>query len=84
MGSDHSQLDRPCLHVYVIPTLRLRLHLDVIHLFLDYYYYATAGGARIWVRIPKPLFYVLWPNRTNTLDPVEDIPYYYANCSIHH
>ncbi len=44
----------------------------------DYYYYATAGGARFWVRSMSLASSIC-------LIPVivEEVPYYYANCPVH-
>ena len=47
MGRDYPQFGRSRCYVYVILPLFL---LDVLTHLEDYYYYATAGGAKFWVR----------------------------------
>ena len=57
MGSHHPEPHGPCLHVYVL--FPLILPTAWLMSIADYYYYATAGGARIWVRPITVLSYLL-------------------------
>lgn len=51
MGCNQPQSCGPCLNVLVLLFMHVySLGRDLPVIFADYYYYATAGGARIWVR----------------------------------
>ena len=61
LGRHLPQPRGPCSHVLVLsPALRLAAVSDQRLVVIDYYYYATAGGKKIWVRLDTtPLSNVL-------------------------
>ena len=76
MGPHFDQLARPRHNVLVCGTCALASEANFI---TDYYYYATAGGAKLWVSGHS------YPVATNVdLYAVEEIPHDHANCTIRH
>ena len=58
MGSYCHQPHGPCDHVYAV--IASALDTPYSSPCADYYYYATAGGARIWVRELPPMYRCSW------------------------
>ena len=79
MDSYLDQLGCSCADVYVSPRFSWRSEAHLVTC-IDYYYYATAGGAKIWVCAA-----LLWSFITRlTIFAVEEVPHYHANCTIRH
>lgn len=58
----------------------LKMTISQAHV-VDYYYYATAGGAKIWVGFSDP-----WKECKEDLLTflVEEVPHFSPNYSVHH